>query len=222
MAPLALTHSVPHPQGQAAPRFHPKHPTSGRTMRQGVQTRPPWPSLPSAAQHGSGWLLPAAAQARPARSRGPRTQSALCRRACLPSSAVERLGSPCGEWTFVSPQWGRGQSFCPLNPQQHRMKRKQGPGARAGRGRQKGPSVLGPGAWFPASGLKGEELCTEGAGQTHLWCPGDALWVWEPWARWGTTRTWHCGHPHCSRAESWPVLLGPLTAQPSLRQDTNG
>lgn len=19
-------------------------------------------------------------------------------------------------------------------------------------------------------------------GQTHLWCPGDALWVWEPWA----------------------------------------
>lgn len=40
MAPLALTHSVPHPQGQAAPRFHPKHPTSGRTMRQGVQTPP--------------------------------------------------------------------------------------------------------------------------------------------------------------------------------------
>ena len=60
-------------------------------------------------------LAPARPCPGPARSRGPSTQSALCSSPCLSPCAVEHLGSPCGEWTFVSPQWGRGQSFCPLN-----------------------------------------------------------------------------------------------------------
>ena len=227
--PLALTHSVPHPRGQAAPRFHPEHPTSRRTMRQGAQPRGhPSPAGPGSTLALSPLRCPAWLRLAPAR--------------CCPGPPCS-LPGPQDTMGSLSPRLPPllrggasreplrrmdvcvatvGQGFCPLNPQQHRMKRKQGPGARAGRGRQKGPSVLGPGAWFPASSSKGEEPCTEGAGQTHLWCPGDALRVWEPWACWGTTRTWPCGHPRCSRAESWPVLLGLLTAQPSLRQDTNG
>lgn len=48
--------------------------------------------------------------------------------------------SPCGEWTFVSPQWDRGQSFCPLNPAA-RDEKKTGPRSPRGGGRHKGPSV---------------------------------------------------------------------------------
>lgn len=69
------------------------------------------PRLPCRAQVGSCRHCPD-----PARSRGPSSQSALCSSPGLSPCTRERLGSPCGEWTSVSLQWGRGQSFCPLNP----------------------------------------------------------------------------------------------------------
>lgn len=70
----------------------------------------------------------------------------------------------------MSLQWGRGAEFLPIESQQHGMKRKQGPGACAGRGPYKGSSVRGPGAWSSASGSKGEEPGHTRNGQTHLSC----------------------------------------------------
>lgn len=46
--------------------------------------------------------------------------------------------SPCGEWTLVSPQWDRGQSFCPLNPAA-RDEKKTGPRSPRGGGGTKVP-----------------------------------------------------------------------------------
>lgn len=116
----------PHPQGQAAPVLHPQYPSSRRAVRRDAQPggtgpsslacgpRPALPFPPFCCPAGLR-LAPARPCPGPARSRGPSTQSALCSSPCLSPCAVEHLGSPCGEWTFVSPQWGRGQSFCPLN-----------------------------------------------------------------------------------------------------------
>uniref|UniRef100_A0A8C4LK40 Allograft inflammatory factor 1-like EF-hand domain-containing protein n=1 Tax=Equus asinus asinus TaxID=83772 RepID=A0A8C4LK40_EQUAS len=97
--------------GQGHRPFHlsPHHP---RPLSPGLQA----PACPPPPGRLAGLrLAPVRCGPGPARSRGPSTQSTLCGGPGLAPSAVERLGSPCGEWTFVSPQWGRGQSFCPLN-----------------------------------------------------------------------------------------------------------
>lgn len=171
----------------------------------------PCPSLLPAARQGSGWLL--SPWPRPARSRVPGTQSALCSSPGFSPSMVERLGSPCGEWTFVSPQWGWGQSFYPLNPAA-RDEKKTGPGSPRAEGQHKGPSVPGPGAWLPASGSKGEEPCTEGADRPTF--PAREMprgWRTRQIAsrRVAPFTSWQCGHPPWSKAENLPSA--PQTGQ---------
>lgn len=143
---------------------------------------PSLPPLPSMAQVG----LPAAAQARPARSRGPRaTISSLSPRLPPLLRGVERLRSPCGEWTFVSPQWGRAE-FLPIeSPAAQDEEKKQGPGAPRGEG---GRKSLCSGPWCLVPSQRRRRGCAQkepdrptfGAQEMHSGCG-------SPVRRWGTT-----------------------------------
>lgn len=117
---------------------------------------PPTPRLPS--RQGSGWLLSAAAQTLLAPGAPAHNQPFVAALASPLRGGAAR--EPLCRMDVCVATVGQGAEFLPIESQQHGMKRKQGPGARAGRGRHKGPSVPGPGAWVPASSSKGEELCT--------------------------------------------------------------
>ena len=163
MAPLALTHSVPHPRGQAAPRFHPEHPTSRRTLRQDAQPRGhPSPAGPGSTLALSPLRCPAWLRLAPARCcpgppcslPGPQDTMGSLSPRLPPLLRGGASREPLRRMDVCVATVGQGAEFLPIESPAAQDEKKTGPRSPRGAGAAERSLCSGPWCLVPSQQLE--------------------------------------------------------------------